>query len=96
MKITTDDYELELVQERDEDGGKVYVFGDAESLECFKDSVELAGHSRDAGMTWELVESDGASRGSQNGAQGFRVDPGTVALWLDFEILNFLKFERHN
>lgn len=90
MKITTDDYELELVQERVEDGGMVRVFGDAESLECFKDSVELAGHSRDAGMTWELVESDGASRGPQNGAQGFRVDPGTVALWLDFEVLNFL------
>lgn len=90
MKITTDDYELELVQERVEDGGMVRVFGDAESLECFKDSVELAGHSRDAGMMWELVESDGASRGPQNGAQGFRVDPGTVALWLDFEVLNFL------
>ena len=95
MKITTDDYSLELIQERAEDGGKVRVFGDAESLECFRDSVELAGHSRDAGMTWELVESDGASKDPQNGAQGFRVDPGTVALWLDFEVLNFLGFERN-
>lgn len=86
MKITTEDYELELLK----DGAEILVLGDAESLECFKDSVELAGHSRDAGRAWELVELAGELGGSQIGLCGFRVDPGTVSLWLDFEVLNFL------
>lgn len=86
MKITTEDFELELLK----DGAEILVLGDAESLECFKDSVELAGHSRDAGSTWELVESVEELGGSQIGLCVFRVDPGTVSMWLDFEVLNFL------
>ncbi len=84
MKITTDDYELELLKV---DGEMVEVVGDVESLECFKAGVELAGASRgpEGASKVEVVrEPDGELKGS------LRATEGTVALWLSFECLNFL------
>lgn len=93
MKIETKDFTLSL--ERVDD--LIWVMGDPESLACFKDTVELAGHCKDAGAPSELLELYGEPkdvRVSENGTErllsGYLVHPGTVSLWLSCEVLNYL------
>lgn len=84
MKITTEDYELELSRVGPE---TVEVSGSSESLECFKAGVQLAGASRgpEGSSKVEVVRESGEGL---NGA--LRASEGTVALWLSFEVLNYL------
>lgn len=84
MKITTDDYEIELVRVG---AGAVEVRGNAWSLECFRAGVELAGAARGAESDYEVE----VVRESTDGLIGaLRASEGTVALWLSFECLNYL------
>lgn len=83
MKIETDDFCLQI--DRVADSRWLMVAGDSESLECFKDSVELAGYSKDAEERTELIEvRDGAE------VVGYKVYDGTLSMWLDSEVLNYL------
>lgn len=93
MQVMTDDFSLRLERV----SGGIEVTGDPESLECFRMTVELAGHSKDAGapeMVLERLEDTGELGAPENGAggllRGYLVYPGTVALWLDCEVLNYL------
>lgn len=55
------------------------ITGDAASLEIVLDSIVLSGTEEGSGVT--PIEG------------GLRVREGTLALWLQFEVLNFLEFE---
>lgn len=88
MRVTTDDYELEI---RRVSAGMVEVSGDVESLECFTAGVLLAGASRgpDGASRVEVVREPAEGlKGPENGV--YRVTEGTAALWLSFEVLNYL------
>lgn len=84
MRVTTEDYELDLSRVGPE---TVEVSGSRESLECFKAGVQLAGASRgpEGANRVEVVrEPNGVLKGV------LRASEGTVALWLSFEALNYL------
>lgn len=88
MRITTDDYEIEL---RRVSAEEVEVSGSIDSLECFKAGVHLAGASRgpEGISKVEVVRESGEGlEGPENGV--YRVTEGTAALWLSFEVLNYL------
>lgn len=84
MRVTTDDYDIELERVGAE---AVEIRGIRESLDCFRAGVELAGASRGAEGVNE-VEVVRESTGAEIGA--LRASEGTVALWLSFEALNYL------
>lgn len=59
--------------------GWMRIDGSAEDLKTVTNTIVLAGAEEDSGVA------------PDNG--GLRVREGTVALWLSFEVLNYLEFE---
>lgn len=84
MRVTTEDYELEF---RRVSAGMVEVSGSVDSLECFTTGVELAGASRgpEGASKVEVVREP-----TEEILGAVRATEGTAALWLSFEVLNFL------
>lgn len=80
MRIESEDYTLTLRRIGD---GMVEVIGDTESLDCFTSGVVLAGPEQGSGVVVHSVPT-----GSLDGR--LRVSSGTVALWLQQEVLHFL------
>ena len=80
MHLSTDDYFL--VFNRLENG-PVEVSGSAGSLECFRQTVELAGYAE--GLAGRAYVS-----GITELEDTMVCDEGTVALFLRFEALNYL------
>ena len=79
MRIESEDYILTFRRV----GEQVEVTGDSSSLDCFTSGVVLAGPEDGSGVTVHSVPTE-ASDGV------LRVASGTVALWLQHEVLNFL------
>lgn len=79
MRIESEDYVLEFKRV----GESVEVRGNAPSIDCFTSGVVLAGPEEDSGMEVRRVPTE-----SLDGV--LRVSSGTVALWLQQEVLHFL------
>lgn len=80
MRIVSEDYELTF---RRIDADRIEVRGNAVSLDCFTSGVVLAGPEDESGVEVHTVPTE-----SLDGV--LRVASGTVALWLQFEALEFL------
>lgn len=83
--VTTDGYTMTF----EADGDYVLVSGDQESLDCFTDGVVLAGTASlpDSERPSGVLPHSDPDRPSET---ILRVSAGTVALWLEQEVLNFL------
>lgn len=86
--LTSDDYEYELTKR---DDGFVVVESTPEGLEVLLDTITLAGTAT------ALVRGEERSSGVQvlydedrPSDRRVAVQPGTVAMWLSFEVLNYL------
>lgn len=84
MQISTSDYDLTISPE---DSGTLLIMGDWDSLEAFKSGVALAGVSEGRG---EPTEVEVVSVPTLNDRGCYRATRGTVALFLSFEVLNYL------
>lgn len=86
MKVSTGDYSLVFNRL----GDLVEITGSPESLECFRQTVELAGAAEGlAGARTGSGRREYLER--PNGPENrIQADEGTVALFLSFEALNYL------
>ena len=74
MKFTTKDFDVRL---ESLENGQVAIYGSPESLEVVTDTIILCGTEEGTGL-----RPDGSGR--------LLCSAGTVALWLQFEVLNML------
>lgn len=79
MRIETADYTLSFKRV----GDLAEVTGNRSSLDCFTSGVILTGAEEGRGVEVLTIPTD-ASEGR------LRVSQGTLALWLQYEALNFL------
>ena len=73
--VTTDGHEYTIT--RTENEGLVAITGSDEALQCFDDTVVLAGLSED---DFTYYRSPGTRY----------LHEGTAAMWIQFEVLNYL------